>query len=544
MLIRKFVVRLNIINADTKKFSPQGVDLCLANAEVIGFNGAAWRVVFRIEVEDHVSLANKRRQIDHLAILVRQTNGRCCGAHANLIQRIDDHRRIENFLTSGTLSILFSSINILIFSIVLIIYDVRVFSIFMAGSILFILWIVVFMKKRSKIDYQRFEQLSDNSEKSLELINGMPEIKLNSMEIKKRWEWEHLQVKLFRINLRGLKLDTWQYSGGSVINEFKNIIVSFYTATLVLDGQLTLGMMLAIAYIIGQINGPIARLTEFIQAYQDAKLSLTRINDIHMKEEEENANKAYAIFEKGDIKITDLWFQYIGSRKDKFVLKNLNVTIPYGKTTAIVGSSGSGKTTLLKLLLKFYEPTEGSLAVNGIQMDLISANDWRKGLGVVLQEGYIFPDTIANNISGGDEFPNLDKIRHAAKIANIDEYINTLPLRYDSQIGGKGLNLSTGQKQRIHIARAVYRDPNFLFFDEATSSLDAENERIITENLNQFLKGRTAVIIAHRLSTVKNADQILVLENGEIQEQGTHLELIANKSTYYNLIKNQLELGN
>ena len=462
----------------------------------------------------------------------------------DLLQRIDDHRRIENFLTSGTLSILFSSINILIFSIVLIIYDVRVFSIFMAGSILFILWIVVFMKKRSKIDYQRFEQLSDNSEKSLELINGMPEIKLNSMEIKKRWEWEHLQVKLFRINLRGLKLDTWQYSGGSVINEFKNIIVSFYTATLVLDGQLTLGMMLAIAYIIGQINGPIARLTEFIQAYQDAKLSLTRINDIHMKEEEENANKAYAIFEKGDIKITDLWFQYIGSRKDKFVLKNLNVTIPYGKTTAIVGSSGSGKTTLLKLLLKFYEPTEGSLAVNGIQMDLISANDWRKGLGVVLQEGYIFPDTIANNISGGDEFPNLDKIRHAAKIANIDEYINTLPLRYDSQIGGKGLNLSTGQKQRIHIARAVYRDPNFLFFDEATSSLDAENERIITENLNQFLKGRTAVIIAHRLSTVKNADQILVLENGEIQEQGTHLELIANKSTYYNLIKNQLELGN
>ena len=461
----------------------------------------------------------------------------------DLLQRIDDHNRIENFLTTGTLNILFSAVNIIVFSIVLLSYDMTVFLIFIMGSLLFIGWVLIFMNKRSKLDYLRFSHLSDNSEKSLELINGMMEIKLNDMEIKKRWEWEHLQVRLFKTNLKGLKLSNWQFSGGSIINEFKNIIVTFYTATLVLEGELTLGMMLSIAYIIGQINAPIAQFTEFIQSYQDAKLSLIRINDIHRKEEEVKANKNYVEFRNGDILLKDMWFQYFGSRKDNYVLNNLNITIPKGKTTAIVGSSGSGKTTLLKLLLNFYSPSSGMISVGDINLDSIKPSEWRRNIGVVLQEGYIFPDSIANNISGGDEFPDYNKISEAARLANIEDYIMSLPMQYQSTIGGKGLTLSTGQKQRVLIARALYRNPDFLFFDEATSALDADNERKITENLETYLKGKTAVIIAHRLSTVKNADQILVIDNGEVNEVGTHEELITMKGTYYHLIKNQLELG-
>ncbi len=462
----------------------------------------------------------------------------------DILQRINDHQRVETFLTSGTLNVIFSFINLLIFSIVLFIYSPLIFYVFAGGSILYFGWVQFFLKRRAALDYKRFSQLAQNQEKNLELIYGMQEIKLHNAERRKRWQWEHLQVKLFKINFKSLALGQTQTGGASLINELKNIIISFLAAKLVLDGQITLGTMLSISYISGQLNAPILQLVDFIQSWQDARLSIERINEIHNKKDEETVGEEKITdVNNGDIVINNLSFKYDGNSKSPLVLKDLQLVIPARKITAIVGSSGSGKTTLMKLLMKFYEPQTGDVMIGNTALSSISHGVWRDKCGVVMQEGYIFNDTVAGNIAVGDEAIDKERLREAAVIANIHEHIEHLPLGYNTKIGQNGLGLSTGQKQRILIARAVYKNPDILFFDEATSALDSKNEKIIMENLHRFYRGKTVIVIAHRLSTVKNADKIVVLEKGEISSVGTHQELVGERGFYFNLVRNQLELG-
>lgn len=460
------------------------------------------------------------------------------------LQRISDHQRVENFLTSGVLSTVFSLLNLLVFGVVLAMYNMWIFFVFIGGSLLYILWIMAFMKKRAVLDYKLFNQLSANQEKNYELITGMQEIKLHNAEQKKRWQWELLQIKLFKINIQTLSLKQTQTGGATIINELKNIIISFLAARLVVQGNISLGVMLSISYIIGQLNSPIMQLIDFLQSLQDTKLSLARINEIHQKKDEESIyEEKITTIETGDIIIKDLSFKYDTSPHGSNILDNINITFPANKVTAIVGSSGSGKTTLLKLLLKFYDPTTGNIEIAGQPFHNLSNSHWRNKCGVVMQEGFIFNDTIASNIAVGDEYIDAERLSEAAKIANIEEFIKLLPLGYKTKIGSNGMGISTGQKQRILIARAIYKNPDILFFDEATSALDAQNERLITENLNRFFNNKTVIIIAHRLSTVKNADKIIVLNNGKVSEVGNHRQLIMNKSFYYNLVSNQLELG-
>jgi ATP-binding cassette subfamily B protein len=461
----------------------------------------------------------------------------------DIIQRIQDHSRIESFLTSGTINILFSTINLVIFSVILFFYSPTIFTVFLIGSIIYFIWIFLFMKKNAELDYKRFDQLSLNHEKNLELIYGMQEIKLHNAETRKRWQWEDLQAKLFKLNLKNLSLKQAQTGGASLINELKNIFITFLAAKLVIDGTVTLGMMLSISYITGQLNSPITQLVEFIQLLQNAKLSISRINEIHNREDEEE-EIASDNNDAGDIQISNLCFKYPELPEGTYTLKDINLTIPKNKITAIVGSSGSGKTTLLKVLLKFYKIQKGDIKIADSSIYDISHKNWREKCGVVMQEGYIFNDTIANNIAVGNEVVDEKKLYNAVKIANIDSFITDLPLGFNTKIGQAGLGLSSGQKQRILIARAVYKDPEIIIFDEATSALDATNERIIVENLNRFFKGRTVIIIAHRLSTVKNADKIIVLEHGQVIEEGCHSTLIKTQNYYYHLIKNQLEIAN
>jgi len=463
----------------------------------------------------------------------------------DILQRIGDHRRIETFLTSTTLNSLFSLVNLVIFGIVLVLYSSEIFIVFLVGSIIYILWILIFLKKRKELDYKRFSQLSDNQSNLIQLITGMQEIKLNSAEKHKRWEWEHIRARLFKISLKSLAVNQLQQAGTLFINEFKNIIISFLAAKEVIDGNMTLGMMMAVQYIIGQLNAPINQLLGLIDAAQDAKISLERLGEIHNKEEEENPDeeKITTFPDNKSLYVNNLDFQYEGPHSE-LVLNNLTMQVPQGKVTAIVGMSGSGKTTLLKLLLKFYPPVNGEIRLGEGNLANFSNRVWRQKCGVVMQDGYIFPDTIAKNITLGFERIEKDKLLHAVKVANIQEFIETLPLGYNTKIGGDGHGLSQGQRQRILIARAVYKEPEYLFFDEATNALDANNERIIMENLEEFFEGKTVIIIAHRLSTVKKADQIVVLEKGQIVESGTHKELTRLRGIYYNLVKNQLELGN
>jgi ATP-binding cassette, subfamily B, bacterial len=461
------------------------------------------------------------------------------------MQRINDHKRVESFFTSGALNTIFSLLSLLIFGIVLAVYNPIIFVIFGVGSIIYIMWIMAFMKKRAALDYKLFNQMSANQEKNYEMIMGMQEIKLHNAEQKKRWQWEVLQIKLFKINIKSLSLKQWQSGGAIIINELKNIFISVIAAKLVVQGNISLGVMLSIAYIIGQLNSPILQLVDFLQSYQDTKLSLERINEIHHKQDEENVfDQKITSIPTGDIVLENISFKYGGAPHDPFVLEDINLTIPANKVTAIVGSSGSGKTTLLKLLMKFYEPSNGDIKIDNISFKHLSNSKWRDKCGVVMQEGYIFNDTIESNIAVGDESIDVEKLENATRVANIHEFIKGLPMGYKTKIGGNGMGISTGQKQRILIARAVYKNPDVLFFDEATSALDAKNEKLITENLNAIFKNKTVVIIAHRLSTVKNADNIVVLHNGKISETGHHRQLITDKGFYYNLVSNQLELGN
>jgi len=462
----------------------------------------------------------------------------------DILQRIGDHQRIENFLTSTSLNILFSMINLIVFGFVLAIYSSTIFTIFLIGSIIYVCWILIFMKKRRDLDYKRFDQLSKNQGHLIQLINGMQEIKLNGCEKQKRWQWEHIQASLFKVNMASLSVNQFQQAGTLFINELKNIMITFIAVKEVIDGNMTLGMMLAVQYIIGQLNAPIGQLLGFMQTAQDAKLSLERLGEIHNKEEEEKPEEAQiSIFpEDRSLYINRLDFQYEGPHTE-YVLKDLNLNIPSGKITAVVGVSGSGKTTLLKLLLKFYKLTRGEIKLGDLNLANFSSRAWRKKCGVVMQDGFIFSDTIAQNIAIGDERINKQRLTHAARVANIQEFIEALPLGYNTKIGADGHGLSQGQKQRILIARAVYKNPEYIFFDEATNALDSTNEGIIMKNLDEFFDGKTVIIVAHRLSTVKKADQIVVLEKGRIIETGTHAELTELRGAYFNLVKDQLELG-
>ena len=461
----------------------------------------------------------------------------------DIMQRINDHSRIERILTTSSLNVLFSFVNMLIMGGVLAYYNLQIFTVFFIGSFLYFGWILLFLKRREVLDYKRFSEVSQEQSKVMELVNGMQEIKLHNAEKQKRWGWEYIQARLFKISMQGLILEQTQGIGSNFINELKNILIIFLSAKLVIDGEITLGMMMAISSIVGNLNAPIIQLINFVRELQDAKISLNRLGEIHNKEDEtQNDNESIIdIKEDEDIYIENVSFKYTGS--SEYVLNNLSLTIPAKKVTAIVGVSGSGKTTLMKMLLKFYKPIQGNIRYGKFDLDNINQKTWRYYVGSVMQEGYIFNDSIANNIAIGTENIDKKRLKYSADVANIQSFIESLPLGFNTKIGMEGMGMSTGQKQRLLIARAVYKNPEMLFFDEATSALDANNEKEIMKKLDIFFKDRTVVVIAHRLSTVMNADQIVVLDKGEIIEKGSHQELVALKGSYYQLVKNQLQLG-
>lgn len=462
----------------------------------------------------------------------------------DIIQRIGDHHRIESFLTGTALNTIFSIVNLILFSFVLLSYSTSIFIIFTAGSLLYLFWIRFFLTYRRKLDYQRFTIASKENNATMQLVYGMQEIKLNNAENTYRWAWEGLQAGLFKLNFKSLSLTQYQQVGAFFINQGKNILITFIVANLVIEGKLTMGMMLAIQYIIGQLNSPIEQLIGFTQQAQDARISLERLNDIHVLDDEEPANKQlnHYLPQEQSISIKNLSFTYPGAGNEP-VLKNINLIIPQGKVTAIVGMSGSGKSTLIKLLLRFYESYKGDIHLGSANLKIISPKFWRSVCGSVMQDSFIFNDNIQKNITVTNDKVDNERLVNACKTANILSFIESLPLGFYTKLGAEGNGISGGQKQRLAIARAVYKDPQFIFFDEATNSLDANNEKVILENLQQFFNGKTAIVVAHRLSTVKNADKIVVLENGEIVEEGTHAELTLIKGKYYELVKNQLELG-
>jgi ATP-binding cassette, subfamily B, bacterial len=462
----------------------------------------------------------------------------------DIMQRMNDQQKIESFLTGTTLNTLFSVINLVVFTVVLIYYNSLIFMVSLISTLLYAGWILLFLKRRRELNYKQFDNSSSNQSNIVELVNGMQEIKLNNCEQQKRWGWEHIQAKLFKYKVQNLALSQYQQGGSMFINQAKNILITFLSVKAVIDGQITLGGMMAIQYIVGQVSSPIEQMLGFVQSYQDAKISLERLNEVHQLQDEEPVEKEWLheLPANKSISINSLTFRYPGAGNDP-VLESINLKIPHGKTTAIVGMSGSGKTTILKLLLRFYEPEKGELKVGETNLNQIAFKAWRSACGTVMQDGFIFADTIANNIAIGDEYPDKKKLDKAIKVANIGDFIAELPFGLHTKIGSAGNGISQGQKQRLLIARAVYKNPDYLFFDEATNALDANNERIIMDNLNEFFTGRTVVVVAHRLSTVSNADNIIVLDKGKIIEQGTHYELADLKGEYYNLVKNQLELG-
>lgn len=462
----------------------------------------------------------------------------------DIIQRIGDHNRIKTFLTGSSIGTLFSFVSFFIFAIVLGYYNLTVLGIFLLGNSLYVAWILVFMKYRRELDIRRFAQAAGEQSNLVQMVTAMQEIKLNNCETQKRWQWERIQVKLFKISVKGLALGQMQQVGSVFFNQTTNIVISFIAAKAVVDGQMTLGMMMSLTYIIGQLSAPVSSFIGFAQQFQDAKISLERLNEVHGKADEEQdiASKLSVLPERRDIRIENLSFSYDGADRD-YVLDGINLTIPQEKVTAIVGASGSGKTTLVKLMLGFYSPNKGAVKVNDTPLENINPHLWRARTGAVMQDGFIFSETIAQNIAVGEERIDLERLRHAVTVANIRDFIDSLPLGYNTKIGMEGNGISQGQKQRLLIARAVYKNPEFLFFDEATNALDANNEKEIMKHLHEFYKGKTVVVVAHRLSTVKDADKIVVLDKGRIAEEGTHRELAERKGLYYQLVKNQLELG-
>lgn len=462
----------------------------------------------------------------------------------DLLQRIEDHQRVEHFLSSGSLQLIFSFFTFLIFGVVLLLYSWPIFIVFLLGSLLYTLWITFFLKKRRRLDYKYFEQAGRNRNLTYQLVQSMQEIKLQGCQQRKRWEWEDVQADLFKVRLEALNLEQTQTAGSVVIGEMKNILITILAAASVIEGSMTLGMMLAVQYIIGQLNSPLDQLVHFIYSWQDVSISLERMGEIHSEANEENEERAINHLPLDrTIEIKNLSFKY-DKVASHYTLEDLSLKIPAGKVTAIVGASGSGKTTLIKLLLGYYSPDEGEILVGGEPLEEFNLSFWRAHTGVVMQEGYLFSDTIAGNIAISSDFPDLERVRAAARVANIADMIESLPLAYNTKIGQDGQGLSQGQRQRILISRVVYKDPAFVFLDEATNALDANNERAITEQLEKFYEDKTVVVVAHRLSTVRSADQIVVMDQGKIVEIGTHQELTQKRGYYYELVKNQLELGN
>lgn len=461
----------------------------------------------------------------------------------DLMQRIGDHKRIQSFLTSSSLGFAFSIFNIFIFGLILLYYDVDIFVVYAIGSAVYMFWVIFFLKRRRDLDYKNFAESAASQTNIIQLIAGVQEIKLQNCERKKRWEWENVQARLFKVSIKALALNQYQHAGSFMIDKVKNIFISYFSAKAVIEGDMTLGMMLSVSYIVGQLNSPIAYLLELILSYQDAQISMDRLNEINSKhEEEEDGNAVFNIPEGKDIVLKDVSFQYAGPNAPK-VLDSINLTIPHGRKTAIVGASGSGKTTLMKLILKIYNPSSGEISLGNIGFNGLSSRSWREVCGVVAQDGYLFSDTIANNIAISDDYVNRDKLANAVVTANIQDFVESLPLKYNTRIGPDGNGISQGQRQRLMIARAVYKNPSYIFLDEATNSLDSRNEKIIVDNLEKFFVNKTVLIIAHRLSTVKNCDNIIVLNKGTISESGTHEELINLRGEYFTLIQEQLSLG-
>jgi ATP-binding cassette subfamily B protein len=456
----------------------------------------------------------------------------------DILQRIEDNNRIEEFLTSASLNILFSFFNLVVFGIVLAVFNIKILALFLIGSVLYIGWVSVFMKSRARLDHQRFKQMSVSGNKLINIVNGMQEIKLTQSELSMRWDWERLQATLFGLKVKGLSIIQYQSAGATFINEVTNVLITIVAATSVL------GMMLAVQFIIGQLNVPVSQIIGFFRISQDAKMSLDRLAEVHNLEEEEPDPevKVRKLPDKKDIYFNNLSYQYEGPRSP-FALKDIDLFIEENKITAIVGTSGSGKTTLLKMLLGFYHPVTGEILIGDLRLSNLSLKVWRAKVGAVMQDGFLFPDTIAANIAPGSEEINEERLIISADIANIRGFIESLPLGYNTKIGANGHGLSEGQKQRLLIARVIYKNPDIIIFDEATNSLDANNEKVIVENLAEFFEGKTVIIVAHRLSSVRNADKIVVLDSGRITETGTHESLIGKKGAYYNLVKNQLELG-
>lgn len=463
----------------------------------------------------------------------------------DLMQRMNDHGRVNNFLTHNVLNIVFSLLTLIVFSVVLVIYDKFVFLVFLIGSMLYGGWIALFLKRRKVIDYELFEQQAINNNRTYEFITSMQEIKLQDCEQRKRQEWEHIQKDLFKIQQKSLRLQQQEEAGGIFINELKNIAITVMSAAAVIEGNMTLGMMLAVQYIIGQLCSPVEQLMDFFYSIQDVKISLERINEIHsMEDENGKAGLLTSIEQKSKgINIQNVIFKYNPHVLTK-TIDHVDIQIPQGKVTAIVGASGSGKTTLIKLILGYYSVTEGRICIGSTNINDVNKQWWRRQCGVVMQDGVIFSESIARNIAVDDAEIDQVRLLEAAKISCIFDYVMGLPLKFDTKIGRDGIGLSQGQKQRILIARVVYKNPEYIFFDEATNSLDANNERKIVENLDRFYKGKTVVIVAHRLSTVKNADQIVVIDHGKVVETGTHDTLTLKRGAYFQLVKNQLELGN
>ncbi|MCB0706213.1 MAG: peptidase domain-containing ABC transporter [Saprospiraceae bacterium] len=459
---------------------------------------------------------------------------------SDLLNRIYDNERVERLLTTNSLFTAFSAVSIVLLGGLLLYFDLTIFLIFLIGTGVYLAWVLRFMKARKELDYKRFDQAAENQIKLVEMINGMQEIKLHNAETQKRWEWERTEAKLFRVGMNYLAVNQRQRLGAQIITEVKNILITIFAARAVIQGQMSLGSLLAVQYIIGQLNPPVNQLVEFFRATQDAKISLERMNEVHLRENEENPERAISILpENGDIRMEGVTYKY-GGEGTPPVLSNLSLEIPRGKTTAIVGSSGSGKTTLLKLLLNIYPPTSGSIKLGDINISNFHSRLWREKCGAVLQDGYVFSDSIARNIALGDEIIDDHRLVLAAKVAHIQSFIETLPLGYHTKIGAEGVGLSQGQRQRILIARAVYKNPDYLFFDEATNALDSQNEAIIIQNIREFFKGRTVVMVAHRLSTVRHADHIIVLGDGRVVEQGNHDQLNMRKGVYFHLLQNQL----
>lgn len=461
----------------------------------------------------------------------------------DLLQRVADHSRIQSFLTGQVLNVTFAILSFAVFGIVLLIYNGVIFAVFMGGSIAYALWIVRFLRQRKILDYETFEYEAVSQSKTYEMMSAMPEIKLQNCEKRRRYEWEDTQADLFGTRVRALKLQQIQETGAILINEIKNILITVLSATAVIEGEITLGMMLAIQYIVGQLNSPIEQLMSFVYSCQDMRISLERINEVHRgKNEEFFAGTRTRFAETRDIVFDHVSFKY-DLDSPEYTLNDICMSVPKGKITAVVGASGSGKSTLLKLILGYYPPLSGTIDIAGVDIREYSPRWWRSQCGVVMQNGYIFSESIERNIAADDSEIDRDKLDYAARVANIYDFIQTLPLKYLTKIGNEGLGLSQGQKQRILIARAVYRSPEYIMLDEATNSLDASNERTIVDNLSEFFRGRTVIIIAHRLSTVRNADRIVVLDKGRIVETGNHDTLVQSRGVYFNLVKDQLELG-